>query len=510
MNPVSKLVTKNGRTYIEYLGNPYLFYGVQIRIDHLMLENIDDESKWEELFAKTKEMNFHSIIAQSWWRYIEKEKEQYDFYDIGLLIKWCEKYDLDLQLTWLGSNVCGEPFMTPWVGKKKYGELLSLPKDIMDDPVTYPRNANAPEHSPDYSGENFINREKKVFKALLEYLEENDKNCRVSMIQVENEPDNVQGIEGLDWSDPAKIYPFLWSGGQADSSIAMMETLGKMVKESGHKTVTRANFIDVIYKNPYSREQHYLKKILQGEGVDLVGIDNYSGRIEDSNELMDFINEEAGGKPHIAHTPECCGSQGNTINMLMLAFSRGEGRLIYEIKTANFIPEEYNTSIYRQSSSEWIERDGTVDVYVYSGVADYGFMKEGITGELRDFNELVYKASCKLASLPIDSIAAFNIENAEGPYEAVNTVCGRYHLSYFSPTGGEAMAMCDENGDLILLSLYKDSAFKINGKTLSGEGSTGYFTTDGKWIEQGTIDLSGSSVTLPGVTCMKISAESIL
>jgi len=494
---ISKLVTKNRRTYVEYLDDPYLMYGVQIRIDNLIASGIDDPGKWEENFQKAKEVGFRSVIIAISWVEFEIVKDEFDFWFVSLFVKWCDKYDLDLHLIWFGSDVCGA-----WT---------NVPKYLWDDPVTYPRADFAPatKHLK-YDSPGLIARESNAVKALFDWLEKNDKNHRVSMFQLNNEPDGAGDMDNIPWNaSHEEMYKYLWGGGQAEGSIKVMDKLGQTVKASGNKVVTRVNFVNTILDNSVNVARKNLRKTFDMPGVDIVGIDEYSRLISVQERFMDYVNAEI-PSGNVTHVPEASGAQENMINKIMNAFSRGEGYLIYEIRTA--YGQINDGGVYRQPSAsnrtEWVERDGSKMLPGFY-TNDWDPKPENVTSEVKSFNNLIYKASHKLATLHKDSISAFNIENKSGSYLKIGEKCGKYTLSYTSPVGGEAMAMCDINGDIILLALYNSSKFTISGKSLSGNASEGYFSKSGVWTQNKSVTVSGDTVTLSAGQCLRIPAGNI-
>ena len=500
---VSKLAKNDDRTIIEYLGNPYLMYGCQIRLDNLRASGVYDINAEEEYFKKLHELNFQTVIWQLSWVLFETDRDKYDTFELDMVLKWCDKYDLNLQINWFGSDVCGS-----WT---------NVPKYILNDRDTYPRLPLSPETHLIYGTPALIERETNAVSKLFQFIEEKDVGFRVSMFQVENEPDNADSFKEpngektqIPWNGTdEQVFTYLWGGGQAEASINMMDKIGQACKNSNRSVVTRANFVHTIFSNMINQKNKYLKKTFDRKYIDIVGIDIYSSTIEDYNKIMDYCVAET-GPDNFSHSPESSGAQGTVINRVINSFARGEGYLLYELRGAvPFVPAEYDGGIFRMSSTEWIERDGTQQVPNNEQNSFGKTIIENKTAELRDFNKLIYKASNKLASLNKNRIAGFNIENKDGNHTEKGVLCDRYTLDYSTPSGGEAMAICDINGDLILLSLHNNSTFTVSGKTLSGKGSIGYFTPDGKWTEESSVDLSGASVTLPGVTCMKIPAEGI-
>ena len=492
---VSRIVNKNGRYYPEYLGNPYLMYGVQIRLDNIRADGVDDIDEWEKYWQMLKNLNMQTIEIQVCWTAIEPIKDVYDFYDLELAIRWCEKYDLNMQIIWFGSNVAGGP--------------TDVPAYVKNDRVTYPRNPKSPETHIKLDTPAFIDREKRAMQAMMDFIEQKDKNHRIMMVQVEAEPDNVQGTAEINWQKPESVAEWMWAGGQADASITLMDQLGRVVKNSNRPMITRAAFIDQSYINTILRGKEYLKKCFNTEGIDMVGIDNYSAKLSAQNELMDYLENLIPN--NIAYQPETGAEQCNYISQVLLAFSRANGHLVYELRTADFMPSGLDTGFYRKSSRSWVERDGTKTVDVYPN-AGQGTMKESNTSEIRSFNKTIYKASYHIASLNKSNLTAFNLQEwnqATAPNRTSNQVCGKYKISCYSPQSKQGFSMCDTNGDVILLGFGALTQYTIEGKTLSGTASVGYFTKAGKWVEQSSVSLSGNTVTVYAEQCVRISANDI-
>ena len=487
---VSEIVTKNGRNYVEYLGNPYLIYGVQNRMDYVYHDPLRDMSVYEELWEKTAEMGFRTIEMQAWWQFIEPEKDVYDFFDLDQAIKWCDKYDLNMQLIWF-SFVAGG---------------TGVPGYIMSDPETYPRS----ELSPSVAGASpaLIERECKAVEALMDFIKENDTNHRVMMIQLDAEQDTASS--GVDWNDLESVSKFGWMGGQSDGLIDMMNQMGLAVKASDRPIVTRVAFTDMVYRNPFDQQYDYMRRIFALPGVDMVGIDNYSAKLSYQNELMDYL--EGLIPENIAYQPETGPEQGTFISRALLAFSRANGFLTYELRLSNAnYPDWLDGGFYRKSVTEWIERDGTAKVPVYPGLAQ-GDLWESITSEVREFNKTIYKASHRIASLPKDNLTAFNLQEfdmTKAPDRTRNLPCGSYTLSCYSPQNKQGFAMCDLNGDLILLGFGPTTQYTVEGKTLSGSASIGYFTDTGAWVEESTASLSGSTVMVYAGQCLVIPESGI-
>ena len=487
---VSEVVNKNGRTYVEYKGRPYLMYGIQMRFDNLRSENIYDLNVYEEYFKYAKEAGFKSVLIPVLWIETEVAEDSYDFFYLGKYIEWCNKYDLDLQIIWFGADVCG---------------YSTLPGYIWEDREKYPRNPYYEEFSEfsyDLSDPDLRERAKKVIEAMMDYIYENDKNQVVSMIQLENESDNAEGLYETNWNDHDDVTKKGFCGSQSQAVLELIELEGQTVKNSNYRVVTRHNFTPAIKWN--AGYEGILKKAGALMGLDIIGIDAYARSIVEQNDLMDFLRRETFENKNVPHIPENGAHWDGTICLTLSSFERGEGNMLYQLRSAANQPDD--TGLYRQSSDQWIERDGTQTVQdnPVSGSA----VKEININTMKAFNKMIYKADELIASMPEDQITAFNTENIKSNYRSAGLACGPYTLIYDSPSGSQALAVTDMDDNLILMSLF-DGTFTVSDKNLSGKASLGYFDDNGKWIEEKEIQLNGNSVKLASTDCLIIEKENI-
>jgi len=485
---ISRLVTKNGRTYVEYKGQPFLIYAVALRPDNIEAEGIYDYAELENYFRYSAECGFKTVALGAFWKNIEVSKDNYNYSDLRDFIKMAEKYDLNILLGWGGGNNCGGP---------------CVPGYMWADSETYPRLKGFEEETFDISHPNFIERSVKAVSALMDFLYENDVNNRVVMMQIESEIDNA--VIPIDWQDNAQVAKATFAGGQIEGSFKLVNEEGMAVKNSKLPMVTRHNFTISTYWNEEFKKKNILKRAFALNGLDIIGINTYSPNVKNQNTLMDFLNSQIDPTRNVPHIPETNGHTGLIVNLAMQAFARGEGSVYYELRTAE--KQDGDWGIYRKSSTQWIQRDGTLSVPVpLSG--DGSTMPELKHSELLAFNTAINKASALLASMPKDNIAAFNIEKSKGAYTSVEK-CGQWNVNYSSPTGGEAMAISEMDGSLVLLSLFDGGKFSVVGKPLKGDISIGSFDKDGKWVQETTAAASGGEVTLGAGMCARVTKDNM-
>ncbi len=482
---ISKIVTRNGRSHIQYNGKPYLMYGVQIRLDDF--EGGYTSDIMGEHMSKAAEAGFRSVCIPVGWQMVETAQDVYEMTIIDRLISHAATYDLDVHLLWFGVNVCG------WAN--------TVPQYIWNDRSSYPRHPDFPDRTFDLSNTRLLDRIDKVAEKLMEHLAANDPKGRISMIQIENESDNADGYD-TNWSDPEDVFRKGFSGGQMTGVYEAINRFGNAVHSGKQRMVTRHNFTRMPMLNEKYLEAGVMKKSAEVKGLDIAGMDNYAYTSADQNKVIDFMYGQL-PENNVFHIPETNAHISTTVNLLMEAFEQGVGVLLYELRTS---PKRgYDLGIYRKTEQGWIERDGTGKVAMLD---DGVLMPELKHDEIIRFNKMIYKAAALVASLPVERIAAFNTENAGSAYSNPGKKCGNYTITYSSETGGEAMAMCDMSGNLVFMSLYDGGVFGIKGRTIEGEVSVGHFDSDGGFVEESTVP-GGATITLGSSQCAYVKTASI-
>lgn len=472
----SKLVSKNGRQYIEHKKSPYLMYGIQLRLDHALstLEvttDADFEKYIEPYFQKSAETGFETVIFPIHWKQIETQKDNYNFDLLKRYYDYAKKYDLKVQLLWFGSDVCG------WTS--------NCPNYIRQDSETYSRVKDQPDVLNLYDAD-LIEREILVFGKLLDFLYENDTDLRTVCIQIENEPNACanNGVEIDNHSDVEVIEKTTWMG-QKKAVYNIMNALGLMVKQGPYRCVTRVNFV-WFYCYINGTAAYQFKEVCDLDGIDIVGVDAYSAAAGD-RVIKDLTFDK--NYPHYGeYGPKYYITPGQTMGML----SGGGGLLCYQLKTvANpdnlFAVYKGAPGVYEKRTSEYIKDDGK-EIYGMD------------TDELTAFNKMLMKIVNPVATSAVKNMGAFNYMGNPIPAKETLEVGGR-QLTFSNQSadyGGSGMAICLENGDYILLSQHGTSTFTFDGHSVTGAVSVGHFDGD-NWVEESTVQANGSVTITPAM-----------
>jgi len=226
------------------------------------------------------------------------------------------------------------------------------------------------------------------------------------------------------------------------------------------------------------------------KGINIVGRDFYSDGLTNFQTGSGYF-----GYPwNVNYTPENGGQYKNLINLALAAFDRGAGYVNYELRTTAWRATQYDLGLYRKTANnDWIERDGTKTV-AYS-LTNTDFRTEVNINEVKDFNAMIYKADKRIAKSPDSKNAAFNISDGQGIVNETKGF-GIYTVSYTSSNGGEAFALEDESGEIILLSLKDNSSFTFQSLPTNLHISIGFFDEQNVWQQTSSRNISGKNVTL--------------
>ena len=459
--PVSKLVKTPISNYIDYNGLPFLLYGIQLRIDdYLGSSPYGDATKWANIyqyFEKTSLAGFRDAVIPVPWRYIETSENSFNFTLIDAFLANANKYNLRLQFLWFGSNVCG------W---------SNLPSYISGNATDYPQISTVSGAAVRFDNPKLVEKEKRALAALMNYIARKDINKRVVLFQVENEPDHIGPTTSM------------WGGGQKSSGYAMLDTLGQVIHRSAADMVTRVNLAG------YTGSAYAGSDFGSIKGINIVGRDFYADGLSYFQSGSSYFNYPW----NLNHTPENGGQYKNLINLTLAAFDKAAGYINYELRTTGWRATQFDLGLYRKTSNnDWIERDGTQTV-AYS-LQNTDFRTEVKMSEVQDFNSLIYKADKRIAKSSDSKNAAFNISDVQGAVNETKSF-GNYTVTYTSPIGGEAFAIEDESGEIILLSLKDNSSFTFQSLPANLHISIGYFDDQDVWQQTSLRSISGNTVKL--------------
>ncbi len=485
---VSKIVEGENGRYIEYLGKPYLMYGMQMRIDWIYDDKDGDEEFIAENFQRVVDDGFTSVAIPIYWKHIENEDGVYDFSRLEMYYKYINQHDLTVQWLWFGTNVCGSA-----------GEA---PAYIKNNQETYKR-VFAP-NSPsgvymDFSCEATLEREKLALSKMMEWLSINDTDKRCVMIQVNNEVDQgansfdpyyssnlsaieKKALEGYRWyENPTSHDNYCWAGGQREEFFEYVSALGDVIHNSAYSVVTRVNFSGAGRQMPDVADD--LTDLLALGGIDMVGEDIYSTQWSDITNSFTIVED------NIHHLAENGAGYDSSYNIAK-TFELGGGLIIYchrDDRTENggggmYVNSQGVTPDYaNRSYREWVDRESSPAVRAFAETIKAVYQPLANAVANRDFVE-------------------FNGDKAE-TYTATETV-GDINITYSADNDGLGIVFKADEKEYIL-NATKSASFTVDG-TAPFMAEAGYY--DGEtWVATDeTVAVDGRTVTLEAGQIVRI------
>lgn len=478
---VTKLVTKNGRTYVEKEGKPFNLHSVHIRID-LIVQNKQLLNKKQydvylrEYFRQAALLGFNTILCQVHWDKIEIAQDVFDFTLYECVRSYCEEFNLNVMWLWTGSNNCAY-----YTGAPTYIEtdLENYPRlDAVNAKGEVSKNANL-----DYSNPKLVEREKNALNHFMTWLYQYDIHHKTVAVQILNEA-NCAAHGGLGTppanADRETVNKITWVGGQKAAILHLMNELGMIVKKGPYRCITKYNFISYhCYFNGVANDE--TEEVLALPGIDIVGMDCF-----DTGMTMDtaFMKNCAVSEPNVPHIPESLAGVYSIFGKMLNAFKLGGNIFAYELQSTDGYD---NLSIFRLDDYKFIERDGNASV---------GSVLEAKTSDWRSFNYMVDAVGYMLTVSDMNNFVPFNMETQSLNISDKKTISG-LEVTFNSSAekesyGAVGFCMKAADGSYLFYSQKGTTTFTLENATLTGKISKGYYDDDGKWVETGVIAKTGN------------------
>lgn len=442
--------------YIEKLGAPYLQYGVQI-VPNRHSKMTDAET--EMFYQKAAEIGFEKVAVAVRWKEIEPWEGAYNLYSVEKIIEYANKYDLDVEILWFGSNVCGS-----------FGHA---PNYVRNSPERFQKIGD----NFDYSNEALLSRETQALKVLMNFIYDEDINRCVSMVQIENEPNFHETYNQ-----------------QRTAFLNYLNTMGLAVKNSPYKVVTRVNlqindsYLDTANTLP--------EEILALEGIDIVGPDVYTNSIGYYDSFIErFSTGTMSG--NIMHFAEAPGQVDTYLKLVMNALSKQSGYYTYELKT--YGNTNFDLGIFRKGD-EWIKRDGTQST-AFEWNSTY-MIPESITDDIIMLNGMISAISEQLV-LCGETITMLSDDETDAV-----AGCNFTFESDTERTQNHVALVFMYDGYYYLFTPASSARITIN-KSVTGSASIGGFV-DGSWQETANSQIVDGVLNATGGNVYRIAVSQIV
>ena len=183
--PIPELRVVNGHHQLIVDGKPYFMFGGQC----------GNSSNWPaalpEVWRTMEEMHANTLEIPIYWEEIEAVQGKYDFTSVQRLLDQAREHDMRLVLLWFATwKNSSNHYMPEWMKlqSKRFPNAVKKDGGQADSPSPHCQEA--------------MELDAKAFKALMQYLKDNDPCHTVIMVQVENEPGNWDSVR--DYSKAAE------------------------------------------------------------------------------------------------------------------------------------------------------------------------------------------------------------------------------------------------------------------------------------------------------------------
>ena len=487
---VSRLVTENGKTYVEVDGKPFPFLGAQLRLDAFLNCDKMKVEDVEKYIAKASELGLNCVQIPIYWNLIESEQGKYDFTVVDKILSYVNKYDLKMELLWFSTNMCGETFsyLTPQYVLKDSNKRF------------YRTNEGA---FWDYYGYQYflhlddawvLERETQAVTRLFNHIRnwdaEHGDRHPVIAAQIHNEPDifmrwrlndyKVAYRNGMELTKPAA-----WV-----MTLNALDAVGKAVQQSPYKVLTRVNLTSSDGAvGPFPQyTSGRPKDVFDLPGIDFISVDPYKVNIRDlRNEVMAYASIPG----NYALVAENKGSYENTPSLLLASFAAGGGYDIYDLITSKFFMDHSGS---------------TTSADVDHGVYTWDMKERSHTPDVRAIINGLRSASADVCRTVPDDFAAFNLSTSYPARTAAQSISTTGATFDFATDNG-AIGFALDRGDYLIVYVIKDATVTIGNGT-TGDAATGHYDAAGNFVEDSAVALDGATLNAQAGKLYRISFQS--
>lgn len=458
---ISKVDTslKGSEKYVLRVdGKPFYMTNIQIRFDKLRGYLGWDDQALEAVIKRAADDGFNTVSVPVFWREVEPEKDKFDWKILDRYLGWCKKYNLKMELLWFSWSSGGR---IQWWSRNVNGQraLLRVP-DYVCTPEGTSEFRILRKTDPwtlDWNDKALLARDKFVLSKVMEHValwdSENGNPHTVIGVQLGNEAlGHEQEVS------PEKIIDY---GSE----------LGKVVKESSYVVWTRMNCVSWMTRGRL--EANEKKRAAGGTNVDFVGIDVYGTSAE---KIYGDIggNLPQTGKNYSA-IMEIDAKDGRTPIFQLTALAGGKAFDYYNMAAVD------GNALYTADGMKLVERPQIKDV--------------------RSRNRILNMANQDIAlKAHKKSLYVYNALGAPRPKPET----GLDGIVFTPRTSrSQAIAIKHDKNEIVLLSTEK-GIFTLPASMKVKSATLGYYDKNNQWINKATVPVSGSAITVPAASAVRI------
>lgn len=485
---ISKMKTENNKVFVEVDGVPFPIYGAQIRLDALL--NCDKMSmdEVEKYFRKGKELGVNCLQVGVSWNMIEPKRDAFDFTIVNKILEYANRYDLKIELLWFSTNFIGDSFsyFVPAYILSNLNNRLSR-----NDDGSY-WNYYGYQYALILNDKWLLERETNAITRLFNHIRGWDaghgEKHPVITVQIHNEPDGL-----VRWRMDQKQFAYrngtpLTKEAAWTMTLDALNALGKAVKNSSYKVVTRTNLIRGNGIEPYPQAPNAKPSdVLDLDGIDFVSFDPYLNTVGDlANEVSAYASLH-GNYPLVAENK---GTYPNTPSLMLVTSALGGGYDIYELATSKFFIQ--NTNIPDE-----------IDHGIYTADLEDKAHTEAVRTILKGF----VMAAPDIAKTPTEDFIAFNVQE-NNPLQVVEQGIQSTGVTARFSTDNGSIGFVLDRQNYLLLYVTGDAMLQFGNGTFK-EAVTGKYNKQGVFEQDGTASLDDShSLRASGGVLYKINYTS--
>lgn len=470
--------TKSGKTYYSLDGKPVTPIGIQIRTDLLIYKENKSFDEIKTYFQCAKNLGVSLVEIPLPWRESEPSKDMYNFRDVGKILSIANELELKVEFLLFSTNTTG------WSD--------NVPDYIKEDSLTYPRYKSLKSPNGLFLVQNnakLLEREGKWLNELMSAINtwsiSNNNTHVVSAIQIHNESDTFprfvlsqQEIMTVDGSRRLTDIE-AWQ-----ETLDAYDYLGKVVKKSDYKCITRVN-VAQAYKDSW---QNFVQKIYSLEGIDIVGDDTYEQTVSfNKSVIKDFNSQEIFNGNNFPHISENDGSYNTTPSLILGCLAMGGGYMIYDLATPEIAVNEYGWD-------DW----SIVDNVTLQDKSHTSLSRKIINGITLAGSDFILE--------DIENIASFNIRNNIPSEQITQTMQTNRALVTFEANNA-SMGYLITGDKYIDIYLTDDATISIQGANYQPFLYTGYVNNDGSFIQKEKLNITDSKLSLKGDKLYRLNID---
>lgn len=440
---------------------PFYMTNIQIRLDKLKHHWGWDQAAREAIITQAAADGFNTISIPIHWREVEPNKDQFDWTVLDEHLSLATKYNLKMELLWFSQNSGGQ---VQWLKSNQLRVpdyvLYSPAKDSKTTASEFSIRRDMSDYTMDLDDKKLMEREAYVLGKVMEHIavwdKANGSKHTVVGVQLGNE------VTGYDFNSET------YSSAQV---ISYLSQLGQAVKKSPYSVWTRVNSIWGMEQGRI--EVNEALRSVYGSGIDFVGIDLYKA----SPSIIQSVLPYKGSNYRMIM--ECEAEVSNAARIQLAALSGNnaydhydmcgpDGHGLYDRdKNNGFTPH-----------GKYIEEVRVVNKLLNSDIVDVALNAQGYGLFVHN-----WAGNSKQTTIGVEGVK-------------------------FTPkdSTSQAISILRSNTEIVLMNT-NGGVFTYPESLNIKSASVGYFDSNNRWVKQGDISYSNTSITpFSGTTVLLTSA----